>query len=216
MASPSLSAMALLSFIPLASSLVMPAMSDFDNSEALKEAVKFDPDGRRTLGVVTKTDDVRPGCGIRAKLRMKDGRGRPHLGYIAVVNRTPTEQDASAEEIRKKERKFFSTNPELVGLEKRYWGLHTLVERVVEIQKERVEEVSTRRRESVTYYPALKICRKFLKKRMYAGEISRRFLQVQVCGDALSGNCCTVVNVYAWLYFSSVLAVWRCRVSSYD
>lgn len=123
----------------------MPAMSDFDNSEALKEALLFDPDGRRTLGVVTKTDNVRPGCGILAKLRMQAGRGRLHLGFIAVVNRTPTEQDVSAEEVREKERRTFSTNPELVGLEKEYWGLDTLVERVVEIQKETVEKVSTRR-----------------------------------------------------------------------
>lgn len=121
-------------------------MSDFANSEALKEAKKYDPDGRRTLGVVTKTDNVQAGCGIKAKLRMEDGHVRLKLGFIAVVNRTPieVEEDTPAEEVRAREEKFFTTNPELAGLEKERWGLDTLVERIVEIQEERIEEVSVR------------------------------------------------------------------------
>ena len=124
----------------------MPAMSDFANSEALKEAKKYDPDGRRTLGVVTKTDNVQAGCGIKAKLRMEDGHVRLKLGFIAVVNRTPieVEEDTPAEEVRAREEKFFTTNSELAGLEKERWGLDTLVERIVEIQEERIEEVSVR------------------------------------------------------------------------
>lgn len=125
----------------------MPAMSDFANSEALKEAKRYDPDGRRTLGLVTKTDNVQAGCGIKAKLRMEDGHVRLKLGFIAVVNRTPieVEEDTPAEEVRAREEAFFTTNPELVGLEKERWGLDTLVERIVEIQEERIEEVSVGR-----------------------------------------------------------------------
>jgi len=38
--------------------VVMPADSDFQNAAALKLAKKYDPDGHRTLGVVTKVIHV--------------------------------------------------------------------------------------------------------------------------------------------------------------
>ncbi|CAM9471543.1 unnamed protein product, partial [Hapterophycus canaliculatus] len=66
------------------------------------------------------------------------------LGFIAVVNRTPieVEEDTPAEDVRARERRFFTTNPEVAGLEKEYWGLDTLAERIVTIQAERLEQVS--------------------------------------------------------------------------
>lgn len=124
--------------------VVIPAMDDFANAEAIALAKKYDPDGRRTLGVVTKSDNIRAGCGIKAKLRMELGHVQLSLGFIAVVNRTPIEvdEDTPAEEVRARERKFFTTDPEMVGLEKEYWGFDTLVSRIVAIQAERVRQVS--------------------------------------------------------------------------
>lgn len=124
--------------------VVIPAMDDFANAEAVKLAKEYDPDGSRTLGVVTKVDNVHEGCGIKSKLRMEGGQVQLQLGFIAVVNRTPkeVENDTPAEEVRAREQKFFSTNPEVAGLEKEFWGLDTLVERIVELQLERVYEVS--------------------------------------------------------------------------
>lgn len=68
------------------------------------------------------------------------------LGFIAVVNRTPAEveDDTPAEDVRARETSFFESNPEVAGLEKEFWGLDTLVARVVDIQAERVHEVRTR------------------------------------------------------------------------
>lgn len=122
---------------------VMPAASDFANAEAITLAKEFDPHGRRTLGVVTKTDDIQPGCNMKAKLRMEPRQMRLNLGFIAVVNRTPieVEKDTPAEQVRDREMTFFTTNAELAGLSKEYWGMDTLVERIVAIQAERIQEV---------------------------------------------------------------------------
>ena len=120
-----------------------PAMDDFANAEAIALAKKYDPTGKRTLGVVTKTDDVTAGCNIKAKLRMEPGHQQLSLGFIAVVNRTPIEvkEDTPAEMVRAREKEFFTTNAEVKGLEKEFWGFDTLVERIVGIQAERVREV---------------------------------------------------------------------------
>lgn len=119
-------------------------MDDFANAEAIALAKKYDPDGRRTLDVVTKTDNVRAGCNIKAKLRMEPGHVQLSLGFIAVVNRTPIEvgEDTPAEQVRAREKEFFTTNAEVKGLEKEFWGFDTLVECIVAIQAERVREVS--------------------------------------------------------------------------
>eukprot|EP00752_Nemacystus_decipiens_P018763 g16823.t1 len=122
--------------------VVVPAMDDFANAEAIALAKKYDPDGRRTLGVVTKTDNVQAGSGIKSKLRMEVGHVQLSLGFIAVVNRTPiqVEEDTPAEMVRAREKDFFTTNAEVAGLEKEFWGFDTLVERIVAIQAERVRE----------------------------------------------------------------------------
>lgn len=122
----------------------MPASSDFANCEAILLAKEFDPHGRRTLGVVTKTDDIQPGSNIKAKLQMEPRQMRLNLGFVAVINRTPIEvkNDTPAEQVRARERRFFTTNAELKGLDKEFWGMDTLVERIVAIQAERIQEVS--------------------------------------------------------------------------
>lgn len=125
--------------------VVIPAMDDFNNAEAIALAKKYDPQGNRTLGVVTKTDNIQPGCDIKGKLHMVPGYGHVHinLGFIAVANRTPLEvkTDTPARIIREREEHFFTTNPEVKGLHKDFWGIDTLVERIVKIQGERVDEV---------------------------------------------------------------------------
>ena len=122
--------------------VVISAMEDFAKAEAVMLAKTFDPQGKRTLGVVTKVENVQAGCGIRDKLRMETRHLK--LGFIAVVNRTPleVETDTPAEDVREREKYFFENNPEVVGLEKEFWGLDTLVARVVDIQAKLVHEVS--------------------------------------------------------------------------
>lgn len=123
--------------------VVVPAMEDFANAEGIKLAKAVDPDGRRTLGVVTKMDNIQPGCNIAGKLRMDGKHVKLHLGFVAVINRTPVEveKDTPAKEVRARERHFFQTNPEVAGLEQELWGLPTLVARIVDIQMACVQQV---------------------------------------------------------------------------
>lgn len=71
---------------------------------------------------------------------------RLNLGFIAVINRTPIEvrDNTPAAQVRARERRFFTTNAELKGLDKEFWGMDTLVERIVAIQAERIQEVGSR------------------------------------------------------------------------
>ena len=60
--------------------VVVPATDDFHNTEAIKLAREVDPDGQRTLGVVTKSDQCPEDTDLLAKLRMD---GRQHGARVA-------------------------------------------------------------------------------------------------------------------------------------
>eukprot|EP00191_Tetraselmis_sp_GSL018_P011974 CAMPEP_0177606256 /NCGR_PEP_ID=MMETSP0419_2-20121207/17198_1 /TAXON_ID=582737 /ORGANISM="Tetraselmis sp., Strain GSL018" /LENGTH=775 /DNA_ID=CAMNT_0019100581 /DNA_START=305 /DNA_END=2632 /DNA_ORIENTATION=- len=66
---------------------VSPGNSDIANSEAIKLAQQADPEGVRTLGVITKVDIMDEGTDVRDYLL---GKRAPtlKLGYVAVVNRS--------------------------------------------------------------------------------------------------------------------------------
>lgn len=65
---------------------VSPANSDLANSDALKLAKEVDPQGIRTIGVITKLDLMDEGTNARDIL---DNRKLPlRRGYIGVVNRS--------------------------------------------------------------------------------------------------------------------------------
>ena len=67
----------------------LPAAEDFNNSKALQLAMELDPEGNRTIGVVTKIDNLPPGCTLVEKMSGE----QMHLrhGYFAVRNRTQEE-----------------------------------------------------------------------------------------------------------------------------
>jgi dynamin 1-like protein len=64
---------------------VLPANVDLANSEALKLARTLDPNGLRTIGVVTKLDMMEKGT---SAIDILEGRVYPlKLGFIGVVCR---------------------------------------------------------------------------------------------------------------------------------
>lgn len=64
---------------------VTPANSDLANSDALRVAREVDPDGHRTVGVITKCDIMDRGTHA---MDILEGKVIPlRLGYVAVVNR---------------------------------------------------------------------------------------------------------------------------------
>ncbi|GJZ27057.1 dynamin-related protein 3A, partial [Tanacetum coccineum] len=104
----------IMSYIRLPSCLILavtPANADLANSDALQIAGNADPDGYRTIGVITKLDIMDRGTDARKFLL---GKVIPlKLGYVGVVNRSQedimfnrTIKDALAAE-----EKFFRSRP---------------------------------------------------------------------------------------------------------
>lgn len=90
---------------------VSPANTDLANSDALKIAKEVDPQGLRTIGVITKLDLMDEGTDAREIL---ENRLLPlRRGYIGVVNRSQKDIDGR-KDIRAalaSERKFFLSHP---------------------------------------------------------------------------------------------------------
>ena len=90
---------------------VTPANQDLANSDALKLARKVDPQGDRTIGVITKLDLMDEGTDARDIL---ENRFLPlKKGYIGVVNRSQKDIDTKKDlrAAMEAEREFFLTSP---------------------------------------------------------------------------------------------------------
>ncbi|XP_071241058.1 dynamin-2-like isoform X4 [Salvelinus alpinus] len=104
----------LLQFITKESCLILavtPANQDLANSDALKIAKEVDPQGLRTIGVITKLDLMDEGTDAKDILENKLLPLR--RGYIGVVNRSQKDIDGR-KDIRvalAAERKFFLSHP---------------------------------------------------------------------------------------------------------
>jgi len=90
---------------------VSPANTDLANSDALKIAKEFDPQGTRTIGVITKLDLMDEGTDARNILENK------HLplrrGYVGVVNRSQKDitQNKDIRAALSAERQYFLQHP---------------------------------------------------------------------------------------------------------
>eukprot|EP01134_Creolimax_fragrantissima_P003188 CFRG3188T1 len=90
---------------------VSPANSDLANSDALKLAKEVDPQGLRTIGVITKLDLMDQGTDAREVL---ENRLLPlRRGYIGVVNRSQKDINGNKDirEAQAAERRFFTGHP---------------------------------------------------------------------------------------------------------
>ncbi|ELK07236.1 Dynamin-1 [Pteropus alecto] len=101
---------------------VSPANSDLANSDALKVAKEVDPQGQRTIGVITKLDLMDEGTDARDVLEnkllpLRRGQLTPtpmlSAGYIGVVNRSQKDIDGKKDitAALAAERKFFLSHP---------------------------------------------------------------------------------------------------------
>ncbi|XP_019425152.1 PREDICTED: dynamin-related protein 3A-like [Lupinus angustifolius] len=95
---------------------VTPANSDLANSDALQMAGIADPDGNRTIGVITKLDIMDRGTDARNLLQ---GKVIPlRLGYVGVVNRSQEDiqMNRSIKDALVSEEKFFRSRPVYSGV----------------------------------------------------------------------------------------------------
>eukprot|EP00614_Pseudopedinella_elastica_P027250 CAMPEP_0172635434 /NCGR_PEP_ID=MMETSP1068-20121228/199318_1 /TAXON_ID=35684 /ORGANISM="Pseudopedinella elastica, Strain CCMP716" /LENGTH=519 /DNA_ID=CAMNT_0013447641 /DNA_START=110 /DNA_END=1666 /DNA_ORIENTATION=- len=85
--------------------------SDIANSDALKLAKEADPEGERTIGVLTKLDLMDPGTDASELLQ---NRVIPlRRGYVGVVNRGQRDVDSKTSVVSalKREQQFFKSHP---------------------------------------------------------------------------------------------------------
>uniref|UniRef100_H2YZS3 dynamin GTPase n=1 Tax=Ciona savignyi TaxID=51511 RepID=H2YZS3_CIOSA len=90
---------------------VSPANADLANSDALKVAKEFDPQGVRTIGVITKLDLMDEGTDAKQILENKLLPLR--RGYVGVVNRSQKDIDGNKDikAALAAERRFFLSHP---------------------------------------------------------------------------------------------------------
>ncbi|XP_057977621.1 dynamin-related protein 3A [Malania oleifera] len=133
----------IMSYIKLPSCLILavtPANSDLANSDALQIAGNADPDGYRTIGVITKLDIMDRGTDARNLLL---GKVIPlRLGYVGVVNRSQEDilLNRSIKDALVAEEKFFRSRPVYNGLTDRC-GVPQLAKRLNQILVQHIKAV---------------------------------------------------------------------------
>ncbi|CAO2196441.1 unnamed protein product [Urochloa humidicola] len=119
---------------------VSPANADLANSDALQMARVADPDGSRTIGVITKLDIMDRGTDARNFLL---GNVIPlKLGYVGVVNRSQQDinSDLSIKDALAREEKFFRTQSAYHGLTQ-YCGIPQLAKKLNQILVQHIKTV---------------------------------------------------------------------------
>ena len=120
---------------------VFPANVDVATVESFALARTVDPEGTRTIGVITKAD-LAPNQDMLIQQLLMDPANVFHLklGFIAVRNRS-TEEQISLEEARKREREFFSKHRASFIGELPCLGIDALIDRLAGLYAERVKDM---------------------------------------------------------------------------
>ncbi|ERN14352.1 hypothetical protein AMTRI_Chr13g90810 [Amborella trichopoda] len=119
---------------------VSPANADLSNSDALQMARIADPDGSRTIGVITKLDIMDRGTDARKLLL---GHVIPlRLGYIGIVNRSQEDimYNRSIQDALACEDNFFRSRPVYHGLADRC-GISQLAKKLNQILVQHIKAV---------------------------------------------------------------------------
>ncbi|KAL5562698.1 hypothetical protein UlMin_032445 [Ulmus minor] len=133
----------IMSYIKVPSCLILavtPANSDLANSDALQIAGNADPDGLRTIGIITKLDIMDRGTDARNLLL---GKVIPlRLGYVGVVNRSQEDimLNRSIKDAILAEEKFFRGRPVYNGLADRC-GVPQLAKKLNQILVQHIRAV---------------------------------------------------------------------------
>jgi hypothetical protein len=112
---------------------VIPANTDLSTSEGLMMARKVDPQGIRTVGVITKVDIMDRGTNAR---RVLEGKEIPlRLGYVGVKNRSQEDinHKIRVEKALEEEREFFSKHPVYSTMPSGYLGTEVLSNKLTKV-----------------------------------------------------------------------------------
>ncbi|GFF25411.1 interferon-induced GTP-binding protein Mx1 [Aspergillus udagawae] len=109
---------------------VVPASSDVDTQSIIQRARRFDKEGLRTVGIITKPDLINDGTEARvAKLANNADRTKLKLGFFLLKNPRPIdlEKGITMVERRKMEVEFFANHPwNKLGLDPSRVGIDNL------------------------------------------------------------------------------------------
>ncbi|TDH65980.1 uncharacterized protein CCR75_005754 [Bremia lactucae] len=119
---------------------VVPANVDMHNTEILQAAQQADPNGTRTIAVVTKVDLVDAGAEMSVHELLLNKKKKMHLGYHAVKCRNQRELTAgtSIEKGLANEMTFFNQHEYWCQLPSHLWGIPTLTKRLVSILQDNI------------------------------------------------------------------------------
>ncbi|AFZ81151.1 dynamin, putative [Theileria equi strain WA] len=112
---------------------VVAANVDMSTSDALQLARRADPQGIRTLGVITKIDLMDRGASAYSMLQNDEVPLR--LGYTGVKNRSQQDiaEGVTIEEALKREHAFFSEHKIYRNLNPSLWGVGSLVNKLTNV-----------------------------------------------------------------------------------
>lgn len=119
---------------------MIPANQDISTSESLTLAKILDPDGQRTIGVLTKIDIMDMGTDARKILLGSEISLR--LGYIAVKNRSQLDLNnrMKVEEALQNERNFFSSHKVYSSMPSKFFGIENLTKKLMVILNQHIKQ----------------------------------------------------------------------------
>lgn len=120
---------------------VIPANADMTTSEALQLAQQLDPEGVRTIGVITKIDIMDKGTDARSMILNKEIALR--LGYIGVKGRSQEDinNKLSVKNSLDHELEFFQSHPAYRHLSKELLGTKALVKKLTVVMYDHIKNV---------------------------------------------------------------------------
>ncbi|GKT45678.1 interferon-induced GTP-binding protein Mx2 [Colletotrichum spaethianum] len=167
---------------------VIPCNVDVATQTILTYAAEADPEGKRTLGVLTKPDLVSENATREAAMDLIRGKRRDiQLGYYVVKNRGADDTSSSKEERDSQEKAFFSEEP-WSKLDNSRLGIPALRNRLRELLMDRTKsEFPKVRREINERFADAKAQIKALgqprstsdEQRAYLGNIVSRYIQLR-------------------------------------
>eukprot|EP00854_Cymbomonas_tetramitiformis_P012591 gene12591-14880_t len=121
---------------------VIPSTVDIATVDVIERAEKVDPHGLRTIGVLTKADQISSDDEAERVAVLRGVRKPLKLGYFMVKNRTQTELEAGVTlaEARLAEARYFSAHKTFGKLHPGLFGSQNLAERLSDVLATRIRD----------------------------------------------------------------------------
>ncbi|KAF7555796.1 hypothetical protein G7Z17_g1898 [Cylindrodendrum hubeiense] len=167
---------------------VVPCNGDIANQKILTYAKEADPDGKRTLGVLTKPDLAVENATKEVVVDLVLGRRRDlQLGYCVVKNRGADDTSSSTEARNSEEKSFFSQSP-WTRLPAERVGIPALKTRIQQLLMDRTRnefpkvraELSSKLKGKEEDLEGMGQSRSTVdEQRMFVGEVASKFMRIK-------------------------------------